>query len=57
LNEKKEKRSNMSVIPDIFMIIGFFLLEFGLYCIYPPAMCIVGGILLILLGYPKRGDK
>jgi hypothetical protein len=55
LSEKRAKRDKMSVIPDIFMIIGFFLLEFGLYSVYPPAMCIVGGILLILLGYPKKG--
>jgi hypothetical protein len=55
LSEKKEKRQIMGVIPDILMIIGFFFIEYGLFTVYPPAMWVVGGILLILLGYPKKG--
>jgi hypothetical protein len=41
-------------ISETAMIGGFFMLLKGLYTIYPPAMWIIGGILLILLGFPAR---
>ena len=55
MSEKKEKRQNMSIMPDLFMIIGFFCIEYGLFTFYPTLGWVVGGILLILLGYPKKG--
>jgi hypothetical protein len=36
---------------------GFLMLLKGLYMIYPPTMWIIGGILLILLGFPARRIK
>ena len=55
--EKKKKINIFSFLPDILMIIGFVSLGYGLNMIYPPAMWIICGILVILVGYPKKGVK
>ncbi len=55
--ENKQKTYIFSILPDILMIIGFISVGFGLYKVYPPAMWIICGGLLILLGFPKKGAE
>jgi hypothetical protein len=41
-------------ISEAAMIGGILILLKCLYMIYPPSMWIIGGILLMLLGFPAR---
>lgn len=58
LRKKSEKAKKIEIkknIPDYLMIIGFISAMYGIHCIYPPAMWIIGGSLLIFVGYPRKG--
>ena len=44
-------------LPDLFMLVGFIAALYGIHCIYPPAMWIVGGSALIFIGYPRKGAE
>jgi hypothetical protein len=41
--------------PAVFAVIGFFVLLGGVWWIYRPAALIVGGIVLLVLGFLGRG--
>ncbi|ADU30988.1 hypothetical protein [Evansella cellulosilytica] len=45
------------IIQDALLIIGFLLLCYGLWLIYPPIMFIIGGILLLKAGLPPVERK
>jgi hypothetical protein len=44
-------------VQEAALIGGFLMLLRGLYLIFPPIMWIIGGILLILIGFPLKGGK
>jgi len=49
--EKITKKVNIfRFLPDILMIIGFISLGYGLNMIYPPAMWVICGSLVIFVG-------
>jgi len=57
-DENKGKNRNIfAILPDILMIIGFISVAYGLWQIYQPAMFIICGALVILLGYPRKAVK
>jgi len=41
-------------IREICLVVGFFSLIAGLWLIYPPAMFIIGGFILMWIGLPPR---
>jgi hypothetical protein len=45
------------LIQEAAIVGGFLMLMKGLYMVYPPSMWIIGGLLLILLGFPLKGGK
>ena len=44
-------------IPDLLLILGLGCLNYGLFCIYPPAMWVADGLILLFLGYPRKGAE
>lgn len=41
-------------VQEILLVVGFLLLSYGVWKIYPPASLIISGALLMWLGYPMR---
>ena len=64
LKRKSEKKpfKIYDIASELAMAAGFLLFVFGVYLIYPPAACILGGFGLFMLGFPtakliKRRQK
>ena len=47
----------IEVIREVFIVAGFVMVGYGLYQIYPPAMFVVCGAALFLMGIPKQGGN
>ena len=45
----------LSIFTDLILLTGAGSVFYGTYLIYKPASYIIIGIMLIILGYPKRG--
>ena len=53
-DKKDKKKSNfISTVLEILLLLGFLSLEYGLFIVYEPSAFIIGGILLMCVGYPK----
>ena len=52
---KKEEKT--TIIAEIILLAGYVMLGVGLYMVYPPAMFIVCGSILMYVGWPKGGVK
>jgi quinol-cytochrome oxidoreductase complex cytochrome b subunit len=50
--EKKDPKKTYDILSELAMIAGFLLFVFGIYLIYPPAACVIGGAGLFALGFP-----
>ncbi|MDB5053139.1 MAG: hypothetical protein JWM44_1189 [Bacilli bacterium] len=45
------------IIREACLVAGFLLLAIGLWLIYPPAMFLVCGLLLLWVGFPSGPKK
>ena len=53
-NKDKKKSTFVSTMREILMLLGYLSLEYGLFIVYEPSAFIIGGILLMYVGYPKQ---
>ena len=42
-------------LSELAMLAGFFMLGYGIWLIYHPAMWIICGVILLLFGFPRKG--
>jgi hypothetical protein len=47
-------RNVKGILQDIFLVLGFTSLVYGVWLIHPTAAYIVGGVLLLYAGFPKK---
>ncbi|ELK38811.1 hypothetical protein D478_27756 [Brevibacillus agri BAB-2500] len=54
----KKPKITLETAREACLLVGFFSLARGLWLIYPPAMWLVCGLLLLWVGFPpkRRGD-
>ncbi|WP_199898925.1 hypothetical protein [Paenibacillus popilliae] len=50
----KKVKVREDTIKEAFLIVGFLGFSCGVWMIYPPASLIIGGALMMWLGYPSR---
>jgi hypothetical protein len=47
-------RKYEDLIREVLLILGFIMVCYGLWSIYPPAMFVIGGAALVWVGLPPR---
>jgi uncharacterized membrane-anchored protein YitT (DUF2179 family) len=50
----KKIKITESTIKELALIIGFFLLAYGLWLLFKPAAFISAGLMLLWFGFPER---
>jgi len=49
----KTMNKTYDALSELAMMAGFLLFTFGVYLVWPPAACMVGGAGLFMLGFPS----
>lgn len=50
----KKKNKLKSILPDVFLVLGFSCVAYGLYLLFPPAALVISGAMLLYAGIPKQ---
>ncbi|WP_176716847.1 hypothetical protein [Paenibacillus polymyxa] len=53
--KKPKLKITLDHIRELLLICGFFMAARGLWMIYPPAMFIICGAILVWIGLPAKG--
>lgn len=58
MSKKQARKQKLETfIRESCLVAGFFMLGYGLWLVYPPAMFLVCGVLLMWLGLPPKPKK
>lgn len=50
----KKMKMREDTVRETFLIVGFLSFNYGIWLIYPAASLMIGGALMMWLGYPSR---